>query len=290
MAECLKACRKYGIEMHVWKVNHNLLHAPPEFVAKLRAAGRTQKDSSGKDVNWLCPSHPDNFALERDSMLELVRNYKIDGIHFDYIRYPDKNACFCDGCRARFEQATGIVVSNWPAAVIEHPDDPLPQKFADWRRDQITRLVQTVSQGAHKLRPRIKVSAAVFGNWESARRVVGQDAKAWVDAGYLDFVCPMDYETEDANFSKWVSSQVSAVNHKIPVYAGIGAYRLSGPEQLARQIQLSRELGADGFVVFNLTEKLATEFLPPLRLGVTSAPPLARTRLTTHSSDSQDAL
>jgi hypothetical protein len=39
---------------------------------------------------------------------------------------------------------------------------------------------------------------------------------------------------------------------------------------------LSRELGADGFVVFNLTEKLATEFLPPMRLGVTSAPPLSR--------------
>ena len=48
VAECLKACRKYGIEMHVWKVNHNLLHAPPEFVAKLRAAGRTQKDRQGR--------------------------------------------------------------------------------------------------------------------------------------------------------------------------------------------------------------------------------------------------
>ena len=105
---------------------------------------------------------------------------------------------------------------------------------------------------------------------------MGQDAKAWVDAGYLDFVCPMDYEGEDADFSKWVRSQVAAINHKIPCYAGIGAYKLSGPEQLASQIQLSRELGADGFVVFNLTEKLATEFLPLMRLGVTSAPPLSK--------------
>ena len=40
-------------------------------------------------------------------------------------------------------------------------------------------------------------------------------------------------------------------------------------------IQLSRELGADGFVIFNLTQKLATDFLPPMRLGVTSVPPLA---------------
>jgi hypothetical protein len=86
----------------------------------------------------------------------------------------------------------------------------------------------------------------------------------------------MDYEGDDKTFAKWVRSQVAAVNHKIPCYAGIGAHKLSGPEQLARQVQLSRELGAEGFVIFNLTEKLATQFLPPLHLGVTSAPPLTR--------------
>jgi uncharacterized lipoprotein YddW (UPF0748 family) len=259
--------------MHVWKVNHNLLHAPPEFVAKLRADGRTQKDRQGADVNWLCPSHPENFALERDSMLEVVRNYGVDGIHFDYIRYPNKDGCFCAGCRERFEQAVGVKLEQWPEDVLT---GKLAEPFGDWRREQITGLVRAVSKEAHLLKPGIKVSAAVFGNWESARKVVGQDAKAWIKAGYLDFVCPMDYESADADFSKWVSSQVAAVNHKIPVYAGIGAFKLSGPEQLAGQIQLSRQLGADGFVIFNLTEKLATQFLPPLHLGVTSAAPLTR--------------
>ena len=270
VAECLKACRKYGIEMHVWKVNHNLLNAPPELLAKLRAAGRTQKDRQGADVSWLCPSHPENFALERDSMLEVVRNYGVEGIHFDYIRYPNKDGCFCAGCRQRFETATGIKLEQWPQDALS---GKYADSFADWRREQITRLVRAVSQEAHQLKPGIKVSAAVFGNWESARKTVGQDAKAWVEAGYLDFVCPMDYESADADFSKWVRNQVAAVNHKIPVYAGIGAHTLSGPEQLAGQIQLSRQLGADGFVIFNLTEKLATQFLPPMRLGVTSASP-----------------
>jgi uncharacterized lipoprotein YddW (UPF0748 family) len=275
VAECLKACRKYGIELHVWKVNHNLLHAPPEFVARLRTDGRTQKDRKGEDVNWLCPSHPDNFALERDSMLEVVRNYDVDGIHFDYIRYPDGNACFCNGCRERFEKATGVKIERWPEDALTGEQ---AEPFGNWRREQITRLVRAVSEEAHRMKPGIKVSAAVFGNWESARRVVGQDAKAWVDAGYLDFVCPMDYEEDNETFAKWVRLQVAAINHKISSYAGIGAYRLSGPEQLAAQIQLSRELGADGFVVFNLSEKLATEFLPPMRLGVTSAPPLSQGR------------
>ena len=269
VAACLKACRKYGVELHVWKVNHNLLHAPSEFVTKLRAAGRIQQDKNGQDVAWLCPSHPDNFALERDSMLEVVRNYEVDGIHFDYIRYPNPDACFCTGCRERFENAAKAKVEQWPEDVMT---GKFTEPFGEWRREQITRLVKAVSAKAHRLKPRIKVSAAVFANWESARKRVGQDWKAWVETGYLDFVCPMDYEGDDAEFAKLVRKQVAWVNHRTPLYIGLGAHKLSGPEQLVRQIQLTRELGADGFVVFNLTEKLATQFLPSLRLGTTAEP------------------
>lgn len=273
VAECLKACRKYGIQLHVWKVNFNLATAPREFVERLRAAGRTQKDRTGKDVNWLCPSHDENLALERDSMLEVAREYDVDGIHFDYIRYPDRNACFCDGCRARFEQAAAVKLDHWPEDLLTSTH---AEKFADWRREQITRLVRVVSVEAHKLRPQLKVSAAVWGGWRNARESIGQDAKAWIDAGYLDFACPMNYEGDDAVFVELVRKQVAATNHKTPLHIGIGAHELSGPEQLARQIQLSRELGADGFVIFQLNEKVATRFLPPLRLGITAAPPAAR--------------
>lgn len=50
-------------------------------------------------------SHPDNSPLERDSMLELARAYDVDGLHFDYIRYPNGHARYCDGCRQRYGTA-----------------------------------------------------------------------------------------------------------------------------------------------------------------------------------------
>jgi uncharacterized lipoprotein YddW (UPF0748 family) len=221
-------------------------------------------------VNWLCPSHPENFALERDSMLEVVREYDVDGIHFDYIRYPDKDACFCAGCRVRFEKSAEVQIEKWPDDVL---DGEHKTRFADWRREQITRLVRAVSQEAHAIKPKIKVSAAVWGGWANARESIGQDAKAWIDAGYLEFACPMNYESDDADFVGWTRKQIAATNHKTPLYIGIGVHKLSGPEQLVRQIQLSRELGGDGFVLFQLNEKLATQFLPRLRLGTTAAPP-----------------
>jgi len=43
-------------------------------------------DVQGRPTDWLDPAHPANFRLELDSLLEVVRKYDVDGIHFDYIR------------------------------------------------------------------------------------------------------------------------------------------------------------------------------------------------------------
>ena len=48
-------------------------------------------------------------------MLEVARRYPVDGLHMDYIRYPDGQCCYCDGCRKRFEADSGRRVSDWPA-------------------------------------------------------------------------------------------------------------------------------------------------------------------------------
>ena len=115
IAQCVAAAKKYGLQVHVWKVNWNLSTAPREFIEKIRREHRNQVSVNGEAENWLCPSHPENFQLELDSMLEVARKYDVDGLHFDYIRYPDHDKCYCDGCRSRFEQQTGTKVAKWPA-------------------------------------------------------------------------------------------------------------------------------------------------------------------------------
>ena len=133
LAQCLAACKKYGVQCHVWKVNFNMgWPTDRAFKTQMQAAGRTQVGFDGKpEPDWLCPSHPDNRKLEIDSMVELARKYAIDGIHFDYIRYPDADHCFCPGCRKRFEQSIGQALDRL-AAHRPHrrrprpPVDPLP--------------------------------------------------------------------------------------------------------------------------------------------------------------------
>lgn len=272
IAQCVQAAHRHGIEVHVWKVNYNLSTAPPEFVEKMRQAGRTQVSAGGSPVRWLCPSHPENLELECASMLEVARKYEVDGLHFDYIRYPDGEACYCDGCRQRFEKERGKPVARWPEDCYR---GPLRDEYRQWRCQQITRLVETVAGQARKLKPKLKISAAVFPAYPGCRDSVGQDWLAWVQAGYVDFLCPMDYTESDLAFQVLVSNQLELVAGRVPVYPGIGATASRSallPDQVVGQIQLARQLGAAGFTVFNLSDRTAAEILPAVGLGAGSQP------------------
>ncbi len=271
IAACLEAARRHGIQVHVWKVNWNLgREAPASFRDAMLRAGRLQASLSGQEESWLCPSHPENQKLEIESMLEVARQYPVDGIHFDYIRYPDGNHCFCDGCRERFQRAVGKTLLGWPSEV----SDGGSQRAAwlEWRRSHITAVVRAVAERARALRPGIRISAAVFRNWPSDRDSVGQDWKLWCDRGWLDFVCPMDYTSSHRQFETMLARQVEWAG-PIPCYPGIGESASSsrlGPDGVIEQIQIARRYSTRGFVIFNYGVSEARELLPRLGLGITA--------------------
>lgn len=271
LAQLVQAAHRHGIQVHAWKVNYNLYKAPPEFVARMRAEGRLQANASGEEIDWLCPSHPDNRQLEVASMLEVVRNYDVDGIHFDYIRYPGVEGCFDDGCRLRFQSQTGHTVTDWPQQVLT---TELAEPFQAWRQEQITALVRQVAVRSRQIRPEVQISAAVFPDWDASRYTVGQDWVQWVQEGYLDFVCPMDYIPDPASFAAMVRRQVDWVDGRVPLYTGIGAWQMASVEDVLRQVETGRRLGADGFVLFDFSADLAERILPLMKLGSTATPTL----------------
>lgn len=265
LAQCLDACRKHGLQIHVWKVNWNLGSAPKDFVDRLRRENRLQADARGQEEPWLCPSHPENQKLEVDSLLEIVRRYPVDGIHFDYIRYPGGDYCLCSGCRERFARALGSPVQRWPQDVLK--DGAQRQAWLEWRRTNITSVVEAVSKQARAVQPKIRISAAVFRNWPMDRDHVAQDWKLWCDRGYLDFVCPMDYTASNAQFENWVRKQKTWTG-QTPCYPGIGAWELT-PDRVIGQIQLTRQLQTKGFVLFNYDKQAARNLVPLLGRGIT---------------------
>ena len=272
IAECLAACREHGVEMHVWKVNWYMGgHAPDEFVDRMRGEGRTQVlFNGGEQPQWLCPSHPDNQQLEIGAMVEVAMNYDVDGVHFDYIRYPGPDGCFCGGCRERFEARLGEAVEDWPSATRDDPE--ISEAWNQFRRDQITEVVAGVAEALRRDRPDTQISAAVFSNWSNSRAGIAQDTELWCERGYLDFICPMNYTPHNHEFARQTSTQIAKA-YGVPVYPGIGLSTWPGMRRdavkLIEQIRLARESGAPGFTIFEYDQPAMRDVLPLAGMGVT---------------------
>ncbi len=279
LAEAAKAAKEHGIELHVWRINWALSNTPPEQLEELDQAGRVQRNSRGqrgKDdpsigVDWLCPSDPENRKLEKASMLEVVRRYDIAGIHFDYMRFPGGDYCFCDGCKKRFQEDAGVHVERWPGDVLE--SGPYAQQWQQWRQQLQMSLVKEISREAHRIKPEVYISLAAWPYTDVGRDLLGQDWPQWIHEGALDFVCPMDYTLDEQELAGLIGAQVDAVQAEIPLYAGLAAFKMKSPDALGERMEIARAAGADGFVVFAYGSGELAEWLLDLRATVTAAGP-----------------
>ncbi|MBI2438799.1 MAG: family 10 glycosylhydrolase [Lentisphaerae bacterium] len=266
---CTAAARRFHLEIHAWKVCWNLAQAPKSLLDELKQAGRLQQAVDGSVLPWLCPTHPDNVALELDAITEIAGNYPLNGIHLDYIRYPDALACFCSGCRRRFEKDLGQKVNRWPEDI---QSGALAGRWLAWRSDSITAFVRAVREALPKINPNLKLSAAVYPNYPECVASIGQDWGRWLKEGLVDFVCPMDYMPNGVSFQDMVQRQLALPAALERVYPGIGVSAMDnvlGPDQVIDQIVRARAAGARGFVLFDLNRPLARDVLPLLKMGVT---------------------
>lgn len=268
ITQLVEAARNYGFKVHPRKILWWDRNAPQDWLDTMSAEGRLQKSIQGEESHWLCPSHPDNRALEINSYLEMVQNYDIDGIHMDYIRYENRHYCYCDGCRERFEKEYDLTVQNWPHDCYS---GPLQETYREWRINIITSLVQTIAEEARNIDPDILISAAVFSNYESAVENVGQDWITWCKEGYLDFVCPMNYTTNIHTFNSHINTQKKLLDDSVPLYSGIKGYDIQA-DQVILQILSLREHDLDGFVLFNYAPYAVENILPFLEMGITKDP------------------
>jgi uncharacterized lipoprotein YddW (UPF0748 family) len=272
LAAAAEAAARYGVPVHARMLALFIYEAPPGVREAYARAGRLMVSAEGTATDWLCPTCPANRKLVVGACLEMATRYPVAGIQLDYIRYPWKTYCFCPTCRATFQRDLGVKVDQWPSDCLE---GKYRGRFADWRREQLTSLVREISLRLKDARPGLQFSADVFINWETHRESFGQDWKAWVDEGLVDFVCPMDYTPNDETFASWVTRQRGWVNGRVPLCIGIGP-RVEdcdlSPAHVLQQIETSRRLGGDGFVLFDYDEVLAGQHLPVIASGLSREP------------------
>lgn len=267
LAEAVREAHANGIEIHPY-VNNCVVEGrtSPASLQKLRDEHRLQQTAEGREIAWFCPSSEENVAAIERPMVEIATNYAVDGIQYDFIRYPSEQGCFCPRCRALFEQETGAAVKDWPKDVQKGGERH--DAWVEFRCRRISAIVQRVSTAVRQANPKIKISAAVFRDWPSCRENNGQDWARWCREGWLDFVCPMNYTNSDELFQSNCADHRAALPEGFPVAQGIGINsgnsRMADPGQVLLQIMLARQQGAIGFVGFCYTPEHTAQLFRPL--------------------------
>jgi uncharacterized lipoprotein YddW (UPF0748 family) len=177
----------------------------------------------------------------------------VDGIHFDYIRYPETDERLLRGAPVgynatsleRFRRFTGR--ADTPA-----PHDP---QWLARRRQQVTQLVRRIFLEAKAVNPRLKVSAAVIAwgppprsekDFQDAAPMqrVFQDWHGWLKEGILDLAIPMNYAREaDPVVHEWFDGWLrweKRHKHGRQLVIGLGAY-LNPPAAILAQVRRARQ-------------------------------------------------
>jgi uncharacterized lipoprotein YddW (UPF0748 family) len=229
--------------------------ADPKYRERIVAASK--EDTRELEGVYTAPSHPAVKEHVYRVFLDVVENYDVDGVHFDYVRFPSPDFDYSRTALDRFRAAVdptlgdeerrllGGLVQMRPLVYV----DLFPQAWERFRREQITDLVERIATGVKARKPKVLVSAAVFANDEDAYTRRFQDWKAWLERGLLDVVCPMAY-TADTEVWKRQIAIARGFSFGRAVWAGIGAYR-QPPEGALEKIELGRRIGVDGFVLFS---------------------------------------
>ncbi len=271
-AECLEACRVQGVKCCLWKVCWRSTKKSTQGIP-----GRALKDFSGKeDPLWMCPADPANRRSEMEQFMELAR-MRPDSVEFDYIRYPSGFTCACDGCREMFEAKCGFSITNWNRQVWNNPK--VKEQWFAFRREVLTSFVREVSNRIRAECPGMKICAATMRDGETSPNWYGQDWLAWCREGIIDYSETMDYHQGNvAGLRQLLTRQRDlgrGLKGKIIPLLGLNEWTRFGRDavRLAQEIEVVRELGFDGFGVFQLSER-CVETMPALRAGLlASAPP-----------------
>jgi len=235
---------------------HGVDPRAPRFYAALRRYAADRPETV--EGIYTSPSDPEVRARVREVWMDLVDRYDLDGMHFDYIRYPSADFDYSAGALERFRAWVGPRLTPSRIAELDSATerDPiawttgLPEEWDEFRRSQITSLVAELYRDVKARRPELVVSAAVVPDRAAAHTVRFQEWDEWLADGILDVAVPMAYTASTDQFRGQVRAARAAAGQRDRVWAGIGAYTNTAAGTLD-MIDIARAEGTGGVILFS---------------------------------------
>ena len=190
---------------------------------------------------------------------DVARNYPdLDGIQYDYIRYPDTRPAYGH---------TAENLRRYAAHSGKSPRGESDPEWREWKRQQVTSLVRELTQRAQAVRPQLRISTTGLMPYSRALLESYQDWKDWIESGLVDHVTLMCYSSEPGKFEYYLEDAKRRLGSLDKAHIAVGAYSaMESPETFARQWAQAEASGARASAVLhygNLLEK--PELTAPLR-------------------------
>ena len=177
-----------GIELHAW-FNPYRAHHPKGGDVTETSIVKTRPGLAknvGGGTYWLNPTNKEVQDQSYNVVMDVVRRYDVDGVHFDDYFYPYGDGNFPDDDTWGEYQKSGGSLSR-----------------EDWRRDAVNTFIERLYEGIKKEKPHVKFGISPFGIGRpgNPRSILGfdqyailyADAHLWLKKGWIDYWSPQLY-------------------------------------------------------------------------------------------------
>lgn len=229
LAYWVKEAHKRGIELHAWINPYRIAKGQEEW--EQLAADSPARQHPDWVVQYgegyyFNPALPEVRKLVMDGAMEIIENYKVDGIHLDDYFYP--GADFNDG-------------DSYASYGAEFSD------IGDFRRNNVNLLVKGLDEAIHRADPKLEFGISPSGIWASSTMhpegsattsgfssyfSLYADSRTWVREGWVDYIAPQLYWEighEKADFSAlldwWSGVALEAKEKEVGLYVGLADYK-----------------------------------------------------------------
>lgn len=281
LADLLGKAHAAGIQVHAWIITTAIWNSAtpptdPKHAFNAHGPGKTGRDfwlmvkndgtTTRNGADWLLdPGHPDAAEYIKQMYVSVVRNYDIDGIQFDRVRYPDDSTAgglnswgYNPTALERYRAETG-------QAGTPEPGDPA---WMAWRRQQVTNLVRETALAVKAVKPGMSVNAATITYGAAPTRQddyadtrpfkeVLQDWPTWVREGYLDVNVMMNYKRDHVSaqaewFDGWnaYAAQLRQVSPQVAQVSGSAIY-LNTTDGSLNQARKTVQAGLSGWAGYS---------------------------------------
>lgn len=256
LAYAIPRAHEYGIKIQAWVIVFNATPLLQEYVSQnyiyknhrdwiTHAENGRQMQSTKQYGYFIDPGLPEVQTYLLDVFSDIVSGYpELDGLHLDYVRYPDETLGYHPISLQRFREQEQSISWN------------------QWRRLQITEFVTKCRERIKRINPNILLTAAVFADINAATNLYAQDWYSWLQKGLIDRAYPMAYDLSYDVFANQIKNLKTRCNPR-SIAIGIRAWAPQGKSLLPwdnsnynmydiqKRISLVRQSGFAGTALFS---------------------------------------